>query len=105
MKITLRVNEDLLDKIIEYLRRTGRRDLAAELVDCHILGGPTMNKLMPCPFSGSEARIVCDKPYRDSGPTSCPVVACSNCRAAMGYFRDNAEAAEAWNRRKEAADE
>lgn len=58
-------------------------------------------ELKPCPFCGSKASIVHDKPFRGNEPTYHPVVACTNCKAAMGYFRDNQEAVNAWNHRSD----
>lgn len=61
-------------------------------------------ELKPCPFCGGEAAVRYEVPYRSENK-SLPCIACSNCKGVMGYFRDKAEAIEAWNRRKEANDD
>ena len=53
----------------------------------------SFNKLAPCPFCGSDAKIFGNDKYSDY------FVMCLNCEAASRSFNSREQAAEAWNKR------
>lgn len=59
--------------------------------------------LKPCPFCGGKPEWV--KMYFNKSQTACYELQCMNPQCQIGpctdAFEDSAEAAEAWNRRKE----
>ena len=59
-----------------------------------------MAELKPCPFCGGEARLIEESISMWSRIPHDFAVVCKNCHASIRqYFRTEAEAIEAWNRR------
>ncbi len=50
-------------------------------------------ELKPCPFCGSEAKVIGSDKYSDY------LTKCLKCGASSEYFDTREKAAEAWNRR------
>lgn len=58
-------------------------------------------KLLPCPFCGGEARLTYSTDNHRQPYVTCDTPKCPGCNPYQWYFRTEAEAIEAWNRRAE----